>query len=102
MDISQLSLVRDCISGSTGIQLSVYGENGNVILPLTAGNKVTTFIRASNKGKDDYQAFKSKSVESVRLRYLRLTSVAADLVSTEGGKVIHDEKKLGRLLMEII
>ena len=27
-----------------------------------------TFIRASNKGKDDYQAFMRKSVESVRLR----------------------------------
>jgi diguanylate cyclase (GGDEF)-like protein len=68
IDITDLSLVRDCISGITGIPLSVYGENGHVILPLIAENKVMTFIRASNRGKDEYQAFMKKSVESVRLR----------------------------------
>ena len=68
IDITDLSLVRDCISGITGIPLSVYGESGHVILPPIAENKVMTFIRASNKGRDDYQAFMRKSVESVGLR----------------------------------
>ena len=68
IDITDLSLVRDSISGITGIPLSIYGESGHIVLPLIAENKVMTFIRASNRGKDEYEAFMKKSVESVRFR----------------------------------
>jgi uncharacterized cofD-like protein len=36
------------------------------------------------------------------LRHLGLTSVVADLVADNGGKIRHDEDKLGRMLLELI
>ena len=36
------------------------------------------------------------------LRQLGITSVVADLVSTQGGRIRHDEGKLGRLLSELL
>lgn len=40
--------------------------------------------------------------DSRELRQLGLTSVAADLVSAQNNRIRHDEKKLGRLLFEIM
>jgi diguanylate cyclase (GGDEF)-like protein len=69
IDISNLTLVRDSISGITGIPLAIYGDNGNiVILPPAAENKVTTYIRASVRGKKEYDEFMRKSVAAARLR----------------------------------
>jgi 2-phospho-L-lactate transferase/gluconeogenesis factor (CofD/UPF0052 family) len=53
---------------------------------------------------DSYRKQGSRPVEHrmKELRQLGLTSVVADLVSTQGGKIRHDEGKLGRLLSELI
>ncbi len=63
-----------------------------------------------NKGKVPHglqKKYASDGFYPVRLdreeiRKLNLTAVVADVISGEGGKIGHDEDKLGRLLMELI
>lgn len=68
LDINNLLLVRDCVSGITGIPLTIYDEKGGVVLPQTADNKVTAHIRSSKRGQKEYDTFIRKSVESLGLR----------------------------------
>ena len=60
--------------------------------------------RISRRLLDTYRKQGSCPVKNnmKELRQLGLTSVVADLVSTHGGKIRHDEGKLGRLLFELI
>jgi len=68
LDIKNLSLIRDSISGITGIPLSVYGESGNIILPSVGDNKITTTIRSSQRGQEEYKTCIKKGVDAVRVR----------------------------------
>jgi len=54
-----------------------------------------------------YRAYEREGYYPVRndveeIRDLGVTAVVGDVISEEGGKIRHDEEKLGRLLMELI
>lgn len=63
-----------------------------------------------NKGKIPGHLQKNYAYEGLQpvrldrkvIRELDVTTVIADVITAEGGKIRHDENKLGRLLMEVI
>jgi diguanylate cyclase (GGDEF)-like protein len=68
LDINNLFLVRDCISSITSIPLAVYDEGGSLIVPPANENKAITFIRSSDRGRDEYRALVMRGIESVKFR----------------------------------
>ena len=63
IDINAISSIQVSLSHLTGLSLSVYGENGNLILPPVSEDKFMSAIKASQKGQDEYNIFLRKNIE---------------------------------------
>jgi len=63
IDINTISSIQASLSHLTGLSLSVYGENGNIILPPVSEDKFLSAIKASQKGRDEYNIFLRKNIE---------------------------------------
>jgi diguanylate cyclase (GGDEF)-like protein len=68
IDISSLTLVRDCISSITDIPLAFYDAEGRLILPPAYDNKAMALIRSSNRGREEHQALIKRGLDSVMSR----------------------------------
>lgn len=65
IDINAISSIQASLSHLSGLSLSVYGENGNLVLPPVSEDKFLSAIKASQKGQDEYNDFLKRSIEKV-------------------------------------
>ncbi|MEW6571257.1 MAG: diguanylate cyclase [Nitrospirota bacterium] len=63
IDIDTISSLQIHLSSLTGLYLSLYGEKGNVILPPVKESKLSAAVRASPKGREEYNDFVKRNIE---------------------------------------
>jgi len=68
IDINAISSIQASLSHLSGLSLSVYGENGNLILPPVSEDKFLSAIKASQKGQDEYDVFLRRSIQKAAQR----------------------------------
>lgn len=63
IDINNLSSLQTYLSNLTGLSLSIYGEQGNIILPPAVEDKLLSAIWSSSRGQDEYNNFLKSCIE---------------------------------------
>jgi diguanylate cyclase (GGDEF)-like protein len=63
IDINNISSVLTHLSNLVGLSLSLYGEKGNIILPPVVEDKFLSALKASPKGRDEYNDFLKSCIE---------------------------------------
>ncbi|MEW6052220.1 MAG: diguanylate cyclase [Nitrospirota bacterium] len=67
-DIDSISSFQIHLSKLTGFHLSIYGLNGNLVLPPAQESRLLTAIRSTLKGRDDFHAFIKRHIEKTSYR----------------------------------
>ena len=68
IDVSSLTLLRDCISPITGMPLAVYDAENRLVVPQAYENKAMSQIWSTPRGRDEYQALIMGGLENVMKR----------------------------------
>ncbi|MDP2754532.1 MAG: diguanylate cyclase [Nitrospirota bacterium] len=63
IDIDNVSSLQTHLSNLTGLSISIYGDKGNIIMPPVRENKLLSVIKASSRGRDEYNDFLKSSLE---------------------------------------
>lgn len=63
IDIDNVSSLQTHLSNLTGLSISIYGGKGNIIMPPVRENKLLSVIKASSRGRDEYNDFLKSSLE---------------------------------------
>ena len=64
IDFDALSSLQAHLSHLTGLSISVYEENGNRILPPVNENKLLSVVRATTRGRNEYNEFMKINLEN--------------------------------------
>jgi diguanylate cyclase (GGDEF)-like protein len=68
IDIDKISYLQKDLSKLTGLSISIYGDKGNIIMPPVRENKLLSVIKASSRGRDEYNDFLKSSLEKTTHR----------------------------------
>jgi diguanylate cyclase (GGDEF)-like protein len=63
LEIENISSVMNHLSNLAGVSLSIYGEKGNIILPSVFEDKFMSVLKASQRGRDEYNDFLKSCIE---------------------------------------
>ncbi|MEW6214648.1 MAG: sensor domain-containing diguanylate cyclase [Nitrospirota bacterium] len=65
IDLNNISSFLTHLSNLTGLSLSIYGEKGDIIQPPAKEDKFLSVIKASSRGRAEYDDFLKGSIEKV-------------------------------------